>query len=237
METGKTGKYFKYAIGEIILVVIGILIALQINNWNEKRKIHANLSSIYKQIHSELKADTLRAKQNVTLYNEKANRIQDIIDSKIDRTFYDTITSSNYEDCKICRSDVTNLYSNSLSTKGYELLKSTNTQTEIQKDSLPQIIDDLYSKYIDALGVDNQIVTKLVLENVKDYEAYTWYVDWIEKRFNKDYLTYIFESDAYKKKLATYKLYVVNNQQKRVESFLEEARIVLPLIANQIKNK
>ena len=34
----KTGKYLKYAIGEIVLVVIGILIALQINNWNEERK-------------------------------------------------------------------------------------------------------------------------------------------------------------------------------------------------------
>ena len=38
MEKNKTGKYFKYAIGEIVLVVIGILIALSINNWNEKRK-------------------------------------------------------------------------------------------------------------------------------------------------------------------------------------------------------
>ena len=34
----KNSKYFKYAIGEIVLVVIGILIALQINNWNEERK-------------------------------------------------------------------------------------------------------------------------------------------------------------------------------------------------------
>ena len=34
----KTGRYLKYAIGEIVLVVIGILIALSINNWNEKRK-------------------------------------------------------------------------------------------------------------------------------------------------------------------------------------------------------
>ena len=38
MEQNKTGKYFKYAIGEIVLVVIGILIALSINNWNESRK-------------------------------------------------------------------------------------------------------------------------------------------------------------------------------------------------------
>ena len=33
----KTGKYFKYAIGEIVLVMIGILLALQVNNWNENR--------------------------------------------------------------------------------------------------------------------------------------------------------------------------------------------------------
>jgi len=39
MGKNRTGKYFKYAIGEIILVVIGILIALSINNWNENRKL------------------------------------------------------------------------------------------------------------------------------------------------------------------------------------------------------
>jgi hypothetical protein len=38
LTENKTGTYFKYAIGEIILVVIGILIALSINNWNENRK-------------------------------------------------------------------------------------------------------------------------------------------------------------------------------------------------------
>jgi len=37
MEQNKTGKYLKYAVGEIILVMIGILLALQVNNWNIAR--------------------------------------------------------------------------------------------------------------------------------------------------------------------------------------------------------
>ncbi|WP_458628413.1 hypothetical protein [Winogradskyella sp. PC D3.3] len=56
METGKTSKYFKYAIGEIILVVIGILIALQINNWNEKRLQKLTLSNYYERMHEELES-------------------------------------------------------------------------------------------------------------------------------------------------------------------------------------
>jgi hypothetical protein len=42
----KTGKYFKYAIGEIVLVVIGILIALQVNNWNQRQQ-NKQLSKLY----------------------------------------------------------------------------------------------------------------------------------------------------------------------------------------------
>ena len=55
METRKTTKYFKYAIGEIILVVIGILIALQINNWNEERKNRNREQSILKNLQIDFK--------------------------------------------------------------------------------------------------------------------------------------------------------------------------------------
>ena len=49
----KTGKYLKYAIGEDVLVVIGILIALQINNWNEKRKDSNTEQVILKRLQKE----------------------------------------------------------------------------------------------------------------------------------------------------------------------------------------
>ena len=60
LNEGKTSKYFKYAIGEIVLVVIGILIALQINNWNqgriEQNKEQTYLANIKRDLENQLKS-------------------------------------------------------------------------------------------------------------------------------------------------------------------------------------
>ena len=53
----KFSKYLLYAIGEIVLVVIGILIALQINNWNEKQKTKNSELSYLKSIKNDLASD------------------------------------------------------------------------------------------------------------------------------------------------------------------------------------
>ncbi len=61
----KISKYFKYAIGEIVLVVIGILIALQINTWNESRKDkHQELEYIQRLI-SENQQDLITFSNNI----------------------------------------------------------------------------------------------------------------------------------------------------------------------------
>tara|TARA_R110002111_G_scaffold85789_1_gene134470 strand:- start:754 stop:1800 length:1047 start_codon:yes stop_codon:yes gene_type:complete len=57
------GRYFKYAIGEIVLVVIGILIALQVNNWNEKQAQDDKTIAIFNQIIDEMIID-VRVIQN-----------------------------------------------------------------------------------------------------------------------------------------------------------------------------
>jgi hypothetical protein len=63
----KTGKYFKYAIGEIVLVVIGILIALQINNWNENRITSKEEIHVLEALKIGLEADLADLK-----FNEKS---------------------------------------------------------------------------------------------------------------------------------------------------------------------
>lgn len=57
---GKSATYFKYAIGEIVLVVIGILIALQINTWNEARKASIVESLFFENVLLDLQKDEIK---------------------------------------------------------------------------------------------------------------------------------------------------------------------------------
>lgn len=59
LAQGKTFNYLKYAIGEIVLVMIGILLAVQVNNWNERRITHLKEVKLVKQLDEDAKADSI----------------------------------------------------------------------------------------------------------------------------------------------------------------------------------
>ena len=80
MSENKTGRYFKYAIGEIILVVIGILIALQINNWNQGRKEAALEQRYLKNLVEELKKDSIALSANAIKLERQANTKNPLLD-------------------------------------------------------------------------------------------------------------------------------------------------------------
>lgn len=97
-----TSKYFKYAIGEIILVVIGILIALQINNWNQSRKERISEFKYLQNIHRDLK-EQLNYIEEQEIYEkryiEAANPVitfyNDYFKFSCDSLFYSNITILN----------------------------------------------------------------------------------------------------------------------------------------------
>ena len=91
LSENKTGKYLKYAIGEIILVVIGILIALQINNWNDAHNLKNKETSLLIEMKSNLESDLEGLKWDINK-NEgllKANR--GVLKSLNDGVYHDSL--------------------------------------------------------------------------------------------------------------------------------------------------
>ena len=87
----KTSKYFKYAIGEIILVVIGILIALQINNWNEARKNKTFETEILTQVQANLIKDKLTLQDISSNFQKAINSSNKILKSNWSREDKDSL--------------------------------------------------------------------------------------------------------------------------------------------------
>ncbi len=103
LSEGKTGKYLKYAIGEIVLVVIGILIALSINTWNESRKDGIKEQLILKSLKVNLKENlkllSLANKSTIDAYNASIN-IHELISpnaNKINTNQIDSLTSIMFD--------------------------------------------------------------------------------------------------------------------------------------------
>ena len=116
MEKNKTGKYLKYAIGEIVLVVIGILIALSINTWNENRKDGIKeqviLISLKYNLEENLKLLSLANRATTAAYNASlnlhelttpngnsinSNKIDSLISVTFDYFSYDANSGTIYE--------------------------------------------------------------------------------------------------------------------------------------------
>ena len=70
MEKNKLGKYFKYAIAEIILVMVGILLAVQVNNWNENRKSKIKEIKTLKELRSDLVQNIKDMEINIAVLND-----------------------------------------------------------------------------------------------------------------------------------------------------------------------
>ncbi len=70
LDEGKVARYTKYAIGEIFLVVVGILIALQINNWNEARKDRVQEQELLLQLKGEYESNLAELDQKIKMRNK-----------------------------------------------------------------------------------------------------------------------------------------------------------------------
>jgi hypothetical protein len=149
LNDGKISKYFKYAIGEIFLVVIGILIALQINTWNESRKDKYQEVEYIQRLISENKQDLITFSNNIRNL-EKGN------DSIL--KFSNALKTSSIPDTLLIRSaneyfkygSIYPVFTSSTST--FDDLSSTGNLKLITNTYLRDSIVNHYSKHNQTIG-------------------------------------------------------------------------------------
>ena len=130
----KTSKYFKYAIGEIVLVVIGILIALQINNWNEARKAKAKEVEILKDFQKGLQFDIFQIDSIYSQYNRAKFAINEVLNHlENDLPYSDSLDYYFFETTLV-------FDSGGLTDGAFETLKSGGFDLITNKEILDQLI-------------------------------------------------------------------------------------------------
>ncbi len=152
LAQNKLGKYLLYALGEIILVVIGILIALQINNWNEHRKSVAKERSQLQEIAENLQEDLERVEE-IQKYNERKL-------TTIDSAFYYLAQMHDKpmlaKDFSLLMPVITNYAIFAPTKVAFTNLTSTGNIDILQSDDLRKAISRYYSSDIMA-GVQEQL--------------------------------------------------------------------------------
>ncbi len=175
LSEGRTGKYLQYAIGEILLVVIGILIALQINNWNEKRKSRATEVYVLNEISSNLAEDAniiddmiIRRELTKASVANMSNYLQkDIVDKEtLEKDLVNFLTFERYFSInnayEILKSKGLQLSNNDLTSKisryyDYEQNKINRSVVDIENAILKIIENDSgIIKYFESIDLNNK---------------------------------------------------------------------------------
>ncbi|MDG5493027.1 hypothetical protein [Psychroserpens sp. SPM9] len=178
-KTGKpasrTGRYLKYAIGEVILVVIGILIALQINNWNEERKAKIFEKELYGRILVDLQIDENRINEHIVYYNKDQEILNNIYQETQRFSTNDSITE----------------FSTIRAARIFDLILTVNYSHLTKDIKMPQILDNIDHYFREEQHVKDafNMMAEFKEEHLKPYLAKHGIND-AKELFNNHQLSY-----------------------------------------------
>ncbi|MCL6257709.1 hypothetical protein M3O96_01325 [Aquiflexum sp. TKW24L] len=225
LAEGNLKRYLLYAIGEILLVVIGILIALQINTWNEWRKDRIKEENILHDLAKNIEINIQTFQNDINLLEEWGRSSEIIILALGNKTVYSDTLRNHFHLARITKQKlfVSNIGFQAYKDYGLDLITNKNLSAEIIKlyeFTIPSILstNDLVNE-VDAEW-DNHIVQNFdFIEGVgltpNDYEslfADHYYVSWV-KAYNQGRKSLI----------------------KTDQTLIKECESVLQLIRNQLK--
>ncbi|MGB0346628.1 MAG: DUF6090 family protein [Balneolaceae bacterium] len=160
LEDGYLNKYFWYAIGEVILVVIGILIALQINNWNVERQVRNEEITYLKNLKADLQKD-------IQLLNDNIDYTTDNVESTARLTTMSE--QGEVEDLYAFIDDILIVMLSMNFTPNqntFQEMRSSGKLSIISNEMIKQRLLELDEQYIRIEGGESHVK--------REYEIYLW---------------------------------------------------------------
>jgi hypothetical protein len=198
-DDNKALKYMRYAIGEIILVVIGILLALQINNYHQEKINHKKVLKLFKEVEKDLLNDIEEAFLVSKWWEKREQLLDEFLKGDKPQSYFE----------KDMRSFVR------LGRSNYPLIKSDGSfrQLNNQKDILTGQYDEVFKKlnrlYIergDLLNrVENQFRNGTLKYRNHLYETYDWMEDLDNREYTKEVKDYFFKNIYHRKQLVKHR--------------------------------
>lgn len=201
MSEKKFSSYLLYAVGEVILVVIGILIALQINNWNEQRKLKAEEVKLLQTFKSSIESDIESFEYYIEEYGTIRNSIQLLQRHiKADLPYHDSLdfhflNSTAYWSPRIDQEVFSTLTSSDLNLISNDSLKKNivlyytfaKTDFDMKSSKYTNIIDhasrDIFSKHFDQLwNVSDRAMIPHDYELLKADKEYNYFLNSLNRQ-------------------------------------------------------
>ncbi len=232
IEQDKIRDYLLYALGEIFLVVAGIVIALQLHNWNDKRierrKFEEQLISVQQELTDNIKAISLNYQTNT------------IADSLCNLVLSDTLTASDYRQSGRKLLELI-LHAPLLQIKTNEYENLVSDFNEIP-EGYDKIISSL--EFLDALNksfittAQNTLI-EIVFNEIdflkKSFPSFRYIRQ--NKQVGKKYMQYLLTNPIYKNKVADYQHFVRDNLSRIALLYQYYALETNKKIAAKVENK
>lgn len=166
-----TGRYLKYAIGEIILVVIGILIALQINNWNEKRQQKETLRTVYKMIAADLKTD-------IGTIDNFIEEFKTVREPAVKQMLSDSITKAFVIENNVRYGHMIAGWEDfNINQRGLTLLQSQSVLPTTVNEDLATEIQEFYNVHIVEIQTASKELSTEFTDNLQNLRKQPWFLD------------------------------------------------------------
>lgn len=211
LTENKFSQYLLYAIGEILLVVIGILIALFINNKNTQRIKAEKLDTIYIEVQRELALNINRISYLIDYYEKKDSVYHLILNDKLTKKDYIKTPEIAFH---IFANSTFNIQNN-----GYLSLIN-------ELDILPESFNTILNK-LNIVYETNKSLTDMTQKRLSQFnwdflkelsDSKNWYLEYVQKRnLNDEVLEYLVNDPFYKNKIFDHRVFYENLYLQRLK--------------------